>query len=278
MKVKIFSCNHVRPPHVIDTELFQSFVSGMVPEPGSGILTDMGGKNIASAQKFCELRHQYYIWQNEISQYDYVGFEHYRRLFNIDPLGIDALKARYPELEVIRDRITADPHGYMVGVDEASTYQMIMAMRRSLVADEIMAVKNWVKSYDVIYTLPIFELVEDNYAWCHPDGSYLWAEMKQVLATSYPYSRVRNVLDFVAGWSGYLNMYIMRSELFVEYMDSIFPVLLGLERKFPDAPSRIWGHISERLLGSFIIQKQLETPGLRFRAVPNLTFARNACE
>ncbi|MDE8342302.1 MAG: DUF4422 domain-containing protein [Acidocella sp.] len=278
MKFKVFSCNHVRPNHVINTELFQTFVSGLSPDPEKNILTDVSGKNISDMQKFCELRQQYYIWQNEISQYDYVGFEHYRRLFNIDPLPIESLNAQYPALSIIRKKITADPFGYMVSVDEPEVYQQIMAMRRSMGEQEIQSTKDWIKSHDVIYTLPIFESVEENYKWCHPDGFYLWHELKNQISSTRSYSAVRNILEYNSDWSGYLNMYIMRSEIFIEYMDSIFPPLLDLEVKFPEAPSRIWGHLSERLLGNFIVQKLLDTPTLRCKAVPNLTFSRNACE
>ena len=79
MRLKIFSCHHLRPEFTCNTEIFQTLVSNL-PEPADGsFMSDLGGINMANNNLYSELRHQFFVWKNLIDSYDYIGFEHYRR-------------------------------------------------------------------------------------------------------------------------------------------------------------------------------------------------------
>jgi hypothetical protein len=266
------------PKHEISTEIFQTFVSGVMPDTKSKAITDLTGKNISEKQKFCEMRHQYYIWQNSAAQYDYVGFEHYRRLFYIDPLSEWDIRSKYPKVELIRKKIASDRWNYTIDVDNSELFQQIFQMRVGFNEENLFSIKSWIKKFDLIYTLPIFEPLEENISVYHANALHLWNKMMDRVAQTSRYRTLRHFFDAPPQWSGYLNMYLMRSELFIEYMDSIFPLLLDMEEENPDAPSRIWGHFSERMLGAFIVKKTIENPLFRCKATPNITFARQACE
>jgi hypothetical protein len=46
-------------------------------------------------------------------------------------------------------------------------------------------------------------------------------------------------------------------------MEMFFPIFLELDHRFPAAADRIWGHLSERLLGAFIVEKAQQNPLFR---------------
>jgi hypothetical protein len=274
MKVKIFSCHHETPHHVFATPLFQTLVSNIAAPPGALFLSDLAGSNIASREKFSEMRHQYHVWQSLAAQYDYVGFEHYRRLLHIDPLPAAALARLYPGLANIRRDLALNPHQSSVVIDDMTSFEHIAAMRSQFDEAEENFVKQWLLSYDIIYTMPLYMPVSQNFKLCHPEAAHYWDAMLAQFTASRAYSGFTTCLGMPPAWSGHLNMYIMRTELFIDYMDLIFPVLLALDDRFPEAPRRIWGHMAERLLGAFILHKALENPLLRFRPLPNIVFPK----
>jgi len=267
MRLKIFSCHHQIPQSGLSTEIYQTLVSGLMPGEGSGIKTDILGRNISDAQKFCELRHQYFVWQNLLSDYDYVGFEHYRRPFYIDPLPTDRLERDYPLLLDVRRGLTLDKTQPEVNVS-TQTYRQFEELRRALTPVDAAAIKAWVSDHDVLFAFPMFEDVTLNFLRYHPDSEDIW---RACLIAAQDLLTKRFRFPVVpAPWSGYLNMYIMRAEIFQEYMDFLFTLLLDLDRRYPHSPQRIWGHISERLFGAFLTQKALENPLLRWGHLPFL--------
>ena len=269
MRLKIFSCHHNPPQDELSSAIYQTLVSGLTPAPGSRVQTDLGGRNIADAQKFCELRHQYYVWQNLLSQYDYIGFEHYRRPFYIDPHPHAELLERYPLLARLRESSLRSGvyNSLELSTEAFAEYNL---MRSTLTPEEEARILAWVRDHDVISTNPIFEAVDANFRAFHGQAASLWEEFVAGIQRSWPYAFLQRYVDMPNSWSYYLNMYIMRAELFDEYMGLLFPVLLELEHKHPHAPPRIWGHMSERLFGAFVVQKTMERPLLRRRSIPHL--------
>ena len=274
MRLKIFSCHHETPHHVFATPFFQTLVSNIAVPPGALFLSDLAGPNIATREKFSELRHQYHVWQSIAAQYDYVGFEHYRRLLHIDPLPAATLARDHPGLAQIRRDLALNPHQSSVVIDDMTVFGQIAAMRSQLDEADESSFKQWLLGYDIIYAMPLYMPVDQNFKLCHPEAAQYWDAMLAQFTASRAYSAFTTCLDMPPAWSGHLNMYIMRTELFIDYMDLIFPVLLELDDRFPEAPRRIWGHIAERLLGAFILHRALENPLLRFRALPNVVFPK----
>jgi hypothetical protein len=269
MHLKIFSCHHLPPDYQVSLTLFQTLVSGVSLPDGAKAISDLAGKNISSRHKFSELRHQYYVWQNLLASYDYVGFEHYRRPFYIDPLPLEDLARKYPELINLRRDFAPDTRAATLYVTP-DQFRRFNEMRENLSDAEQGRLTDWVASYDILITQPIFENIEENFLQYHSGAQHLWKEFLRRATLNGHFKSVEKYFSLPINWSGYRNMYIMRSEFFGEYMEIIFSLLLELDAAYPDAPERIWGHMSERLLGAFIAKKGVENPLLRCRAIPHL--------
>ena len=85
MRVKLFSCHHLQPRFTCNTEIFQTLVSNLPAPADRSFISDLERENIAGENLYAELRHQYFLWKNLSSELEYIGFEHYRRPFFIDP-------------------------------------------------------------------------------------------------------------------------------------------------------------------------------------------------
>lgn len=271
MRLKIFSCYHFVPEQEITTDLFQSLVTGVTPPPDSATMSDLSGKNISHLDKFSELRQQYFVWQNHLHDLDYVGFEHYRRLFYIDPLPYEKVRDNYPLVADAREYFAKNKLSAEVEM-KSEGFKQYLDMRRSFGDHENSLIRKWVSSYDIIYAIPIPEPVDENFKRYHEDASHLWDDLGNEVKKIWPYMFRNNYVSTPTPWSAYLNMYILRADLFSEYMEMVMPLLLEMNRKFPDAPSRIWGHCAERMLGAYLIQKCAEDPTLRVANVPILFF------
>lgn len=259
MGLTIFSCHHAVPERVAETPLFRTLLSGLT---APGALSDLEGENIAERQKFCELRHQYHIWRQHAAALDHLGFEHYRRAFLIDP-------AADPLMAAARAHCAAGAAYAAMPVSARATHQ---AMRQAFTAEQQASVERAIRSHDILFTEAIHAPVDAQFKANHPDAAALWDDFAKRLDAHWGLVFPRRHVAFPAGWSGYRNMVVMRSELFCEYMALIMPVLLAMDDEYPDAPPRIWGHLSERALGAYIMQKRMEKPLLRVRQWPYLLF------
>ena len=260
MGVTIFACHHAAPETGTDTPLFRTLLSGIAAE---GALTDLQGENIAGRARFCEMRHQYFVWRNLAHGLDHLGFEHYRRAFLIDP---DA----HPLLATARQHCARGGASHIaMPVSALPAHQ---AMRQAFTAEATEAARRALRAHDILFAEAIHAPVEAQFKANHPEAAALWDIFAQRLDAHWGLVFPRRHVTFPADWSGYRNMVVMRSEFFCEYMALIMPVLLGMDDEFPQAPPRMWGHMSERALGAYIMQKRMEQPLLRVRQWPYLVF------
>jgi hypothetical protein len=264
MRLKIFSCHHLRPEFTCNTEIFQTFVSNMpAPEDGS-FMSDLGGINIAGDNLYSELRHQFYVWKNLIGDYDYVGFEHYRRPFFIDPLPAARIAARFPEIWQVRLYFAAFND---VGLwRNPNVFEQYMAMRRSLGADDISRVKDWIGGYDIVVPRPNIENIERQWKSCF-DDDVLWSTMVDGINDSRYFKTYANFLIFQMEICYFANMYIMRTDLLDEYLTFCFEVLAYCREKLP-LFGRALGYFSERLFSFWLYHKRIEDPTLRVLELP----------
>jgi hypothetical protein len=259
MGLTLFSCHHAAPDHVADTPLFRTLLSGL---RAPGACSDLEGDNIAGREKFCELRHQYHVWRHRAHASDHLGFEHYRRALLIDP-------AADPLLAEARAHCAAGAAYAAMPVSARAAHQ---AMRRAFTADQRAAVERAIGGHDILFVEAIHAPVDAQFKANHAGAAALWDCFAARLDAHWGLVFPRRHLAFPAAWSGYRNMVVMRSEFFCEYMALIMPVLLAMDDEFPDAPARIWGHLSERALGAYIMHKRMERPLLRVRQWPYLLF------
>ena len=259
MGLTIFACHHAAPETVADTPLFRTLLSGIA---APGALSDLEGQNIAERARFCEMRHQYFVWRNLAQGLNHLGFEHYRRAFLIDP---DA----HPRLAEARRHCGTGASHCAMPVSARAAHQ---AMRQAFSPDAMQAARHAITAHDILFAEAIHAPVDAQFKANHPEAAALWDIFAARLDAHWGLVFPRRHVTFPASWSGYRNMVVMRSEFFCEYMALIMPVLLAMDDEFPDAPPRIWGHMSERALGAYIMQKRMERPLLRVRQWPYLLF------
>jgi hypothetical protein len=264
MRLKIFSCHHVKPEITCNTEVFQTFVSN-VPEPEDrSFMSDLDKINIAGDNRYSELRHQFYVWKNLLGDYDYIGFEHYRRPFFIDPLPAEQLAADFPALMSIRLFFTAFN---AVGLRrDPAIFEQYLAMRRSLDAAAIRQLKEWICSYDIVVPRPNIHNIEQQWKNCFKD-EISWDTMVEGIISSQVFRTRANYGNLQLEICYFANMYIMRSDLLDEYLTFCFEVLAFCQSRLT-LRGRAFGYFSERLFTFWLYQKRIELPTLRVLELP----------
>lgn len=202
-----------------------------------GMLHDDSGENISAKNgTYCELTAQYWAWKNENA--DYYGFFHYRRyltftkIYPVDKTGsLRNRKRPIPYME--SDKVPE--HLARYGFDEES-------------------VSGTIEKYDIITVLRerINITVYQQYAQYH-DPETLDQAVK-IVKERYPefadaadeYLNSKDVY--------YMNMFIMKKELFMQYCSWLFDILESYEDKTlekPEPGSRLLAYLAERLFGIF---------------------------
>jgi hypothetical protein len=269
MRLKLFSCHHLEPEFTCNTEIFQTLVSNL-PEPEDhAFMSDLGGINIAGDNLYSELRHQYFVWKNLLGDYDYIGFEHYRRPFFIDPLPPEQLASEFPAMGAIRLFFTAFKS---VGLRrEAETFEQYLSMRRSFDAATVERLKQWFGSFDVVVPRSNLENIERQWKSCFDDDR-LWDTMVEGVKQSQLFRTRPNYIYFQMEICYFANMYIMRADLLDEYLAFCFDVLGFCGSRFT-MRDRALGYFSERLFSFWLFQKRIETPTLRVLELPLIMFS-----
>ena len=265
MRLKIFSCHHFKPEFTCNTEIFQTLVSNL-PEPEDGSFrSDLGGINIAGDNLYSELRHQFYVWKNLIGAYDYIGFEHYRRRFFIDPLPAERLATDFHDVWEMR-LYFAGFRDVGIGRDPV-IFERYLAMRRSFDAVTIARLKQWIGGYDLVVPRPNIENIEEQWkTWF--DKDVLWDTMVEGMERSAYFKTHPKLLVLSMEICYFANMYIMRTDLLDEYLTFCFEVLAFCRSRLPDLVARALGYFSERLFSFWLYQKRIEIPTLRVLELP----------
>lgn len=268
MKIRIFNCHHDIPTESMVGPLFASLVSGRHDAPDGSYLGDLGGLNIAGDNAYTELRHQYFVWKNLLPAYDYVGFEHYRRMFFIDPMPAARLEAVHPGMYGFRRGFHADALRSHYDIDPDS-YTAHWAMRRAFDDADMLAVERIIGSHDIITQRPSDwpETLEEQWKACMPPDR--WEPMvESVRRCGYFRDRPCRI-DFGLRSAVWNNMYIMRASLFDEYMRFLMDCIDFLAAT-TEPMHRGWGHHAERIFNFYLFQKQMEQPTLRVGRLPYL--------
>ena len=266
VRVKIFSCHHAVPARPARGGLFTSLVSGVRAAADGSYLGDLDGVNIAALNTHSEMRHQYFVWRNLLCHYDYVGFEHYRRPFFIDPLPVDDLEQRFPAVLGLRQWLAHDVQSVWRVVDPA-TADAYRDMRDGLDETVSARVAAWIATADVITLRPAAQALDAQ--WRETPLADRWDDLvAAVRNTRYFASRACRV-DFSLTGPVYCNMYILRAGLFADYMAFWADCMAYLQRRVGPG-ERILGHFAERVFNFWLYQKRIEQPLLRVRTLPHL--------
>ena len=267
MRVKIYSCHHAQPEFIFSTPLFQTMVSGVAMPSDSRVETDLIGDNINADNDFSELRHQYFVWKNKATQFDIVGFEHYRRPFLIDLFESHELDNRHKFLFGLRRRYNSSPVWALV-IDDNDMLEY-MKLRSNLSEEQDERIQRWLGSYDIVVNTGVSERIDEQWQNTGHDAA-LWNVIVDLTRASPYFEKRQCVIDFSLSRVFYRNMYIMRSDLYSEYMEFCFGILFKMRDELKIRSHRLYGYVSERLFNFWIYQKKIDTPALRVLELPVL--------
>lgn len=199
-------------------------------------LCDSNEISISEKNKnYCELTALYWIWKNDISS-EIIGLCHYRRYF--------FLKKTYTQL---------------VAFYTDKYYEQYML--NFLVPQKI---DRYLKEYDVILPKKNFLGLDMNlelqYCKMHRESDFCM--MKRVLLELYPeYEDSLNAVIRMK-WVYFYNMFIMKRELFNNYMEWLFHILFELEKRIEipkdEYQARVFGFLAERLLNIYVFHNKLK--------------------
>lgn len=191
------------------------------------MLSDGDGDNIKEKNPYyCELTALYYVWKNEVIG-DYVGLAHYRRFFDFDCDNPNAIVETQNSLLDITNNISIDAL-----LSDLDKYDVVLpkADNMCLSVYEHYAKDHNKKDYDIIRNI-----IKERY----PD--YL---------TSFDKISSGNTLHLY-------NMFIMKKEIFLQYMEWLFSILFEAEKKIDvqvndQYQRRVFGYLAERLLNVYV--------------------------
>ena len=217
-------------------------------------LKDDVGDNISALNQFyAEMTAMYWVWKNTQGQ-SHVGFFHYRRYLNFgEPFDTDLHWSEQCFYDFSPDTIAR------MGWDEKTIGEVC-------------------KNYDIV--IPTKETVLDPYDWQHSDtlynhycGLHVRRDVDLAIELAKAHPLTADVVDKVFRRKNgiFTHMYVMRRDIFDEYMDWIFGITREMEKRidlsFPfyakGAPqSRVFGFLGERLLNVYIEAKS-QDPDVR---------------
>ena len=189
-----------------------------------GYTQDNTGDNISAKNpNFCELTGLYWAWKNLDA--DYVGLVHYRRYFTRKEVhDIEKKKAQ---------------------VLTGKEWEAILSKYPAVVPDK--------RNYYI-------ETNRSHYNHAHhSDGLDLAG---QIIKEKYPEYMTAFLTVMDRTWAHMFNMFVMRRDLFDQYMSWMFDILLEIEKRVDitgwDAyESRIYGFVSELLLDVWLEKNQI---------------------
>lgn len=206
-----------------------------------GYQGDNEGDNISDKNgNYCELTGLYWAWKNLNCKY--VGLSHYRR--------------------------------YFVGSKNETFITNYKSASKSILGEN--EIKELMKNYDII--LPkkrnyFIENVRSHYKNAHNIEDL--EETQKIINDKYP--------DYLEAFETVMNkktlhlynMFVLKKELFNEYCEWLFDILLELEKRidisnYDSYQSRIYGFISERLFNVWIEYKELNQVSLDILSLENI--------
>lgn len=214
------------------------------------LIGDDTGENISELNRyFSEISVLYWMWKNSghLGENDFIGLNHYRRLF------------AWSNLEEI-----AGPRSYIHHLSDNALSKF--CHRRDL--------EDMLVSHDVLAPMPyhIREPLHMAYKRGHDFSDFQF--MLDVVARDYPQYRIFAEEYMNESDCFFANIAVMRKKIFQEYCGFMFGVLDKLlanirERKILEKKPRMFGYIAEALTGIFLYAKWKGTD-LRFRFLPVL--------
>ena len=230
-ELRIFVCTH-KNYNFLKSNCIFPLLCGSDFNKDIGILKDNQGENISSKNKnYSELTGLYWIWKNVES--DYIGLCHYRRYFYLN-------------------------------VNKVQTIENI--------SYDFLEIEKLLEKYDILLPKKIgssTKSLEEEYKSSHIADD--WEELKKVIQEIQPEYYETAIEIFNQRKFYPLNMILTNKKLFDQYCEWLFSILFELEKriKISEDPyqARVFGFISERLIGVFVKKNNLRVKEVKIAEI-----------
>jgi len=250
-RVQIYLCTS----NFFDLPKFSPFVpiqgGASLNEPLPNIRGDNTGDNISNLNPmYCEMSAMYWAWKNA-PKTDYVGFFHYRRLFNFGaPLAPDAHWSERNFFDFKPETLKRFGWDYNTILNAIDGADIIMPH-----IEDVQRPPEW-KEPGTLY---------EHYRNCHISRDINLT--MQVIKELYPQDEAisEKVMNSKKGY--FCHMFIMRWDYFQEYMEWLFKITMETTRridlsapiyKFNSHERRVSGFIGERIINIWVEKKRHE--------------------
>lgn len=227
-KIKIFVAHH-KPGLIYEDDIFIPIhVWKKNSKYDLWIIWDDTWDNISDKNPgFCELTAQYRVWKNyDLSNVDYVWFCHYRRYmnFNYKPQPYSPLNVFKKDVNLYRKLI--DLLYYLLWVE----YQL--PFNKETIKEASTRTKKFILNSDFDIITPKKTLVIHRpFYHLGIENDKAWKIMENILIDKYPwYYKVLDNMKYNLKCS-FANMYIMKKDLFLEYANWQFWLLIEFEKQ-----------------------------------------------
>ena len=185
--------------------------------------------------KLNEMTAIYAYWKNLMKDADYIGFNHYRRLFRIEDLNdiaeYDVIDAKPIPMVLNIGYFTGSPFLNYVITDIKNGYAICHK------------IEDWNKMEALLKKTPYYVDFEE------------WSKQNSLTSPC--------------------NMFIMKKKIFEEYCEFIFPILFELEKQvdftgYDNYQKRQLSFLAERLTSLFLFVKKQQ--GYKFKTIDTLLF------
>ena len=222
----------------------------------SNMIGDNTGDNISVKNpNYCELTALYWAWKN--LDVDYVGLMHYRRIFDFE----EKLDITHEYNDKVLNKI---------GLSDNKISKI--CSKYDVILPPVYATHPWGLS----------EQLMTNYDfYCKEHSKKDMDTMINIIREYFP--------DYITDMNEYLNskqsfffnMFIMRNEIFDEYMNFLFAVMEKIENHINISPntyqSRVFGFLSERLQNIFIYHLKRTRPDIKIHHASGVTYYAPSC-
>ncbi|TKG95404.1 DUF4422 domain-containing protein [Puteibacter caeruleilacunae] len=239
--MKIYVAYHKECKQLTSDELYTPLhVGKAISKVNLNMIGDDTGDHISEKNgSFCETTGLYWMWKN--TNHEYVGLSHYRRYFSAKEktLGEQLLNG-------LR---------YLIGMGKKRRgviYAKSTIKRCNQILD-LETAKKLLAEYDVIIPQKRYlkRSIEEQYAIRRPNNDL--KIVGEIIQERHP-EYMQLFTKAMANNAMYAcNMFLMKKELFDDYMEWLFDILFELEKRvdltgYSSYHQRIYGFIAERLL------------------------------
>lgn len=220
-------------------------------KPLPGVRGDNTGDNISKLNPmYCEMSAMYWAWKNA-PKTDYIGFFHYRRLFNFGlPLAPEAHWSERNFFDFNKETIKRFGWDYDTIIKAIDGADIVMPH-----IEDVQRPPEW-KEPGTLY---------EHYRNCHVSRD-INLTMK-VIKDLYPEDSeiTEKVMGSTRGY--FCHMFIMKWEIFQEYMEWLFNITMKVTSqidldapiyKFDSHERRVSGFIGERIINIFVEKKRYQ--------------------